>query len=378
MTKKLVENYTLEFKRELNSKLERSVIAFLNTDNGGRILIGMDDFGNPVGLQDDQDDLQLRIINRIRDNIEPSALGLFNVEVIDINDTEVIEISISGGQDKPYYLKSKGCVPGGVFLRVGPSVQQVDTLTIAKMKLYKHKDLKDIPNKNQNLAFRHLRACYSNYSEHILKSLLNTLDFYTDDGKYNLVANLFADQNNISIRVVKYDGIDKLSIIENNEYGYNSILISTEKVITKLTAENTVQCRIDYPKRIELPLIDVLALREATINAIVHNDYVTGQGPLFELYSDRLEITSYGGPVSSRNSDNFFSGGSTPRTREIMRIFRDMKYVENVGLGLSRILNKYGREIYTITDDYIKVTFKFRILQQNNYIASNNQTSFFS
>lgn len=264
------------------------------------------------------------------------------------------------------------------FLRVGPSVQQVDALTIAKMKLYKPKDLKDIPNKNQDLTFRHLQACYSDYPEYILKSLPNTLDFYTNEGKYNLVANLFADQNNISIRVVKYDGVDKLSIIENNEYGYNSILISTEKVITKLTAENTIQCRTDYPKRTELPLIDVLALREVVINAIVHNDYTTGQGPLFELYSDRLEITSYGGPVSSRNSDNFFSGGSTPRTREIMRIFRDMKYVENVGLGMSRILNKYGREIYTITDDYIKVTFKFRILQQNNYIASNNQTSFFS
>ena len=162
-----------------------------------------------------------------------------------------------------------------------------------------------------------------------------------------------------------------MDIIENNEYGYTSILKATESIINKLDAENTNQCVITFPKRIEQRLIDPTALREAIINAIVHNDYSTNNPPVFELFSDRLEITSYGGPIDNISDEEFFAGGSRPRCQEIMRIFQDAHYVERIGVGMSRILKTYGREIYTITDSYIKVTFKFRFLHREDYENSN-------
>ena len=92
--------------------------------------------------------------------------------------------------------------------------------------------------------------------------------------------------------------------------------------------------KINYPKRVEKYLIDKTALREAVINAIVHNDYVRGGSPLFEIYDDRINIVSYGGLVGGLTEEEFFSGCSMPRNRELMRVFRDMELVENFGSGM--------------------------------------------
>jgi len=46
------ETNRIEYKRELNEKLERSVVAFLNYPGGGELLLGVDNNGVPVGLAD--------------------------------------------------------------------------------------------------------------------------------------------------------------------------------------------------------------------------------------------------------------------------------------------------------------------------------------
>ena len=91
---KIQENNRIEFKSKLNDKLEREVVAFLNYHEGGVIYIGVDDSGNAVGVPD-IDDTQLRISNRIRDNIQPATLGLYDVVVEQWQGTDVIKIIIS-------------------------------------------------------------------------------------------------------------------------------------------------------------------------------------------------------------------------------------------------------------------------------------------
>ena len=48
----LQENNRTEFKTELNDKLEKEVVAFLNNREGGVLYIGVDDDGKPVGVPD--------------------------------------------------------------------------------------------------------------------------------------------------------------------------------------------------------------------------------------------------------------------------------------------------------------------------------------
>jgi predicted HTH transcriptional regulator len=48
----MTESQHLEHKRELTDGLERAVVGFLNSRDGGRILIGVEDDGSVRGLVD--------------------------------------------------------------------------------------------------------------------------------------------------------------------------------------------------------------------------------------------------------------------------------------------------------------------------------------
>jgi len=48
-----------------------------------------------------------------------------------------------------------------------------------------------------------------------------------------------------------------------------------------------------------------------------------------------------------------------PRNRELMRVFRDVGLVEQLGSGMGRILNAYDRSIFKFSGDFLIVTFPF-------------------
>ena len=137
------------------------------------------------------------------------------------------------------------------------------------------------------------------------------------------------------------------------------LLKSVYNVLDYLDNFNMPAIKITYPKRVEKYLIDKTALREAVINAIVHNDYVRGGSPLFEIYDDRINIVSYGGLVGGLTEEEFFSGCLMPRNRELMRVFRDMELVENFGFGMHRILQAYDRSIFKISENFVMTEFKY-------------------
>ena len=78
----VIEDARNEFKVKLSDKFEEEVISFLNT-NGGNIYIGVNDKGNIVGINANIDLLQRTIKDRIKDNIMPSTLGLYDVLVLE-------------------------------------------------------------------------------------------------------------------------------------------------------------------------------------------------------------------------------------------------------------------------------------------------------
>ncbi len=181
----------------------------------------------------------------------------------------------------------------------------------------------------------------------------------TDDGKYNYNAYLLADNNGLSMKVAKYSGIDKVDLVENAEFGYCSIVKATDNILNKLDIENITRTKITSKQRIERRLVDSVALREAVINAIVHNDYSNEIPPVVEIFSNRIVITSSGTLPQSLTKEEFFNGISAPRNKELMRIFKDLKMVEHLGSGLQRILKMYDRSIFEILTNFIRVTFQF-------------------
>ncbi len=79
--------------------------------------------------------------------------------------------------------------------------------------------------------------------------------------------------------------------------------------------------------------------------------------PKFEIFADRIEITSAGTLPEGLSEDDFFDGVSIPRNRELMRVYRDLELVEQLGSGVPRILESYGRECFRFIDNFIRMVF---------------------
>ena len=357
------ESNRIELKEELNDKLEKEVVAFLNNKEGGMIYIGVNNDGIPVGIAD-IDDIQLKIADRIKNNILPATLGLFDIVVEEINGVKVIKILISSGLEKPYYIKKYGMSYNGCYIRTGASSQPMPISMIDDLYGKRiHSTLRNIPSPRQNLTFAQLKIYYEEKGLKLNHHFAESLEFLTPDGKYNYIAYLMADENGVSIKVAKYAGTDKEHLIESEEYGYCSLLKATNRVLDKLKIENKTRTKITSKNRIEKNLIEMVPMREAIMNTIVHNDYSREYSPVFEIFSDRMVFTSYGGLIYGQSEDDFFNCTSMPRNRELMRIFKDIDLVEQLGSGMTRILNAYDRSIYKIYDHIIKVEFPFNTVE---------------
>ena len=357
---KNIETNRIENKEQLNEDFEQEVIAFLNYKEGGIIYVGVRKDGQVVGVQD-IDLTQLQIKDRIKNNIQPSTLGLFDVIVETIDDKDVIKVVISSGTEKPYYLRKKGRTPEGCYIRIGSSKERMTFDMIDEMYARRVKNsLKEIESPRQDLSFRQLKIYYEENGMKLNDNFAKNLNLLTNDGKYNYNAYLLADENTVSIKVVKYLGTDKMDLIKNQEYGYRCIITATQRILDRLDAENTTYAKIEYFGRKEQQMIDSSALKEAVINAIVHNDYSYGNSPIIELYSDRVEITSAGGLPQQLSKEDFFRGVTAPRNQELIRVFKDVDLIENIGSGILRILKAYDRNSFIFMDNFLRVSFKYK------------------
>ncbi|MFV0346796.1 MAG: RNA-binding domain-containing protein [Bacteroidales bacterium] len=371
----LKETNRIEFKRELTNRLENEVVAFLNYREGGKIYIGIDDDGKIIGVPD-ADSVQLKIKDRLKTNIVPSCLGLFDVVHEVMEGKDVIKIDIASGSEKPYYLKKAGMSVNGCFIRVGTACEPMDTRQIEDLFARRTRNsLNKIKSNRQDLTFEQLRIYYDEKGLTLNEHFLGNLELLTEEGKLNYIGYLMADENGNSIKVAKYAGTDKIDLIENNEYGYCSLVKATNRVLEKLNVENKTLSKITYPRRIDTRLWDEGALREAVINAIIHNDYTREIPPVFEIYSDRIEITSYGGLFEGMTEDEFFTGLSLPRNKELMRIYRDLGMVEQLGSGIPRILKSYDRSCFRFSNSFIRMSFPINEIAQQELEQDSDRAS---
>ena len=357
---KNTETNRIENKEQLNEDFEQEVIAFLNYKEGGIIYVGINKNGQVVGMEN-TDLTQLQIKDRIKNNIQPSTLGLFDVTVETIENKEVIKVIISSGTEKPYYLRKKGRTPEGCYIRIGSSKERMTERMIEEMFARRIKNsLKEIESPRQDLTFRQLKIHYEGNGMILNDNFARNLNLLTDEGKYNYNAYLLADENNISIKLVKYLGTNKMELIENQEYGYCCLITATQRILDRLTAENTVYAKIEYNGRKEVEMIDSKALKEAVINAMVHSDYTLSTTPIIELYSDRIEITSGGGLPQGLSQEEFLEGVTAPRNKELIRVFKDVDLIENIGSGVLRILDAYDKSCFKFMEHFLRVSFKYK------------------
>lgn len=169
-----------------------------------------------------------------------------------------------------------------------------------------------------------------------------------------------ADDNDVSIKVVRFAGTNKSELVEKSEYGYIGLLMAIDKVIARLDVINITKSVLDgSAMRKDKRLLDARCLREAFLNAIAHNDWSSKVSPAVYVFDDRIEIISTGGLPEGLSLEEFYEGCSKPRCPELMRILRDLEYVEQSGFGINKITEVYGRDVFRITDNFITVILPY-------------------
>lgn len=351
------ENKHIEFKQKVTPELEKEVVAFLNSNEGGVIYIGIDKNGVPVGIKN-PDQEQLLIKDRLKNSILPSCMGLFDLVIEKKEAKDIIKIIVAGGYEKPYYVKKYGLSEKGAFIRVGSSAEPMPTRQIEQLFSKRIRNsIGNMKSPKQALQFQQLHIYYQSIGKALNEQFARNLELLTEEESYNYVAYLMSDINNISVKVARYQGLNRVDLVESNEYGYESLIKATHQVLDKLNLENRTLTKITAKERKEQRLWNAIALREAVINAFVHNDYTKEVAPKFEIFEDRLEITSFGSLPEGLSKDEFFEGYSIIRNKELMRIFKDLDLVEQLGSGIPRILQAYSEDCFHFSENFLRITF---------------------
>ncbi|WP_299672021.1 Fic family protein [uncultured Polaribacter sp.] len=352
------ETNRIEYKREFSKKvdLEKEVIAFLNYPEGGEIYIGINADKTIYGVSN-LDETMLKIKDSIKNNIQPSCLGLFDIIALEKEKKNVIKIIVSSGTEKPYYKRRKGMTPEGSFVRIGSASEPMTQKMIDELFAKRTRNsIGKIIAPVQDLNFEQLHIYYQEKKKPLNKQFQKNLELATTDNAFNYVAYLLADTNNMSFKVAKYKGIDRIHLSETNEYGYQSLIKACKSVLDKIDIENKTQTLITAKDRKDKRLWNTIALKEAIINAFVHNDYTREAPPKFEIFSDRIEITSTGSLPNGLSEEEFFEGFSIPRNKELIRIFKDLELVEQLGSGIPRIIAHYSEESFKFSDNFLRIT----------------------
>jgi len=334
------ESSMMELKRQVTDALKKEVIAFANT-SGGTIVIGVEDDGTVIGLQDAHQDLE-SISSILRDSIKPDLLVHTRVQIKIVKGKEIIEIEISRGTRRPYHLVGKGMKPSGVFVRHGTTVSSASDEAIRKMIIESDgTDFESMRCLNQSLTFDYAENLFLEAELAFEKVQQRTLGVINGDGYYTNLGFLLSDQCEHTIKCARYRGITKLEFQDRREFS-GSLLKQVNDVYEYLSLNNASAVEFNGLKRIETSEYPGYALREALINAAVHRDYGFSGSILIHIFDDRIEMVSIGGLVQGLTLEDIEIGISQSRNPSLANCCYRLKWIESFGTGLQRIKESYA------------------------------------
>ena len=349
------ENESIEYKREYVDDICKEVIAFANT-NGGKLLIGVDDSGNPVGLED-IDDTYTRVTNSIRDSISPDVTMFVKYSL----SNGVISVEVSEGTAKPYYLKSKGLKPSGVYVRQGASSVPASTEQIRQMIKISDGDVYETARSlEQELTFFAAEKVFREHKVDFSSEKYPALGICSlSDNLYTNLAKIISDQCEHTIKIAVFADDNNTVFKAHKEFG-GSVFTQLEEAFDYLMLCNQNPSTIVGINRIDKWDYPVEALREALLNAIVHRDYAFSGSIIINVNESCMEFVSLGGLVQGLSADDIKNGISQLRNRNLAEMFHRLNFIESYGTGIRRIFALYSdckeQPEISVTSNSFKIT----------------------
>ncbi len=357
-----IETEHVEFKLSTAqlSKAIESLTAMLNKHGAGKVLFGISDNGTVIG-QDVGNKTIKDISESICSRIKPSVIP--NIELINEEGKVIISVEVKGS-NKPYSAN------GMYLIRSGSENRKIDPDELKDMVFTNSiETITNIESFNQDLTFKQIMALYAVRGLTIDNATFyKNMGFLCKNGKFNVLADILSDSNDLSIKVIRFDGIDKSKILFRNEYGYKCLLVAMEQALNYAYSLNQTKVQVDESfTRKEIKLFDEMCLREAWSNACLHTKWSKMVPPAIYFFDDRIEVVSTGGLPVDYSIDDFYIGISHPINKHLQKIMGQLGIVEQTGHGVPEIVKKYGKEAFEITNNNIivKLRFPYKISNKN-------------
>ena len=354
------ENEVQEFKESLSQldKGLKSLSAMLNRGYKGTVYFGVKDNGDVKGLKGTNiAKAKMDIRQRAQAYLSPQVK--LDIDALTDEEGKTYIRVYADGVDTPYSYDRR------YYLRTAAADDNVEQNLLRRMFSQGGDALKEILSETQSLTFKGTLGYLEEKGIHARNSedFFDSFGFFTHDQKYNLLAYLLSDQNRTVITLTRFAGTNKDVMRDRTAYSCQSLLRTVSDVMNFLTV-------MQLPRRVNLSsgirretsLFDLEAVREAWINACVHNAWREYIPPAVHIYNDRLEIISYGGLPYNLTQPEFYRGVSKPVNARLFEIFVTCGLSEQAGYGVPTIISSYGKKAFYLEDSgrvVVTVPFNF-------------------
>ena len=356
------ESKNVEFKEDLpekSIKYMNAVVAFAN-GTGGKIIFGIADKTKEV-IGFDKEDVFRKIdaiANAVSDSCEPAIIPDITLQTVD--GKTIIVVEVSGGRQRPYYIKALG-KEGGVYVRVAGTTRPADEYMI-----------KELMFEGSNRYFDQALCTGLNVTDEDIDALCKAM-------KEQAIKNAHNEEQKASVKdvgrqqlrswgvLIERDGKDYPSNAYAILTGCGGLHVATQCGVFKGTTKEVFVDRREYTgpiwEQIEEAFQFVLrnihlgativgiyrqdvyeippdAIRELIINAAVHRSYLDHGNIQVAVYDNRLEITSPGKLPMGQTLERMKEGYSQIRNEALAYAFSYMNLIEHWGSGIPRISGK--------------------------------------
>ncbi|NCB78149.1 MAG: AAA family ATPase [Negativicutes bacterium] len=365
---RLLEGANVELKSVIVEDMKKEIVAFANSE-GGTLYIGINDQGEVIGVED-ADGVMLQASNMIRDSIKPDVTMFVNYAHEQIEQKDIIKITVQKGTDSPYYIAKKGLRPEGVYVRQGASSVPASDHAIRRMIKETDGDTFEVMRSlNQDLTFRAATDEFKARDILFGESQLITLGILTAEKLYTNLGLLLSDQCVHTIKAASFEGTTKSVFKDRREFN-GSLLQQMNDAYSFIEVYNKTRAEFLKLRRIDRRDYPEEAVREALLNSLVHREYAFSGSTLINIFEDRIEFVSLGGLVNGLTANDILLGISQCRNEKLAAVFYRLKLIEAYGTGIQKIMDSYKDCIVKPKIDLSDNAFKIVLPNQNMVIPT--------
>jgi ATP-dependent DNA helicase RecG len=344
------EGQTVEHKASLGERREivETCAAFASAP-GGRIYIGVRDDGPVAGVQIGRGTLE-GLANDIAQNIVPKLVPI--ITTVQEAGQTVVVVEVAENPTKPVSAY------GRAYRRSGRTNQVLAASEIAELYFTSRGvtwdetaradailDDIDAEKVRKFLSRARSERQWEIDAQTPVEPALRQLNL-TKNGQLTIAALLLFGKNpqrfllQAKMRCARFKGEDEvefldLKVIEGDIIQQVEEAMAFVRRNTSMAAK--IEGKLERTERWEYPLD---AVREAITNAVCHRDYADSGNVVVRVFDDRLEVSNPGGlPAGMTVEDLKQPHESRPRNKLVADAFFLIKYIEQFGTGIQRIIN---------------------------------------